>query len=169
MKVIRKSVFETNSSSAHTLCLTTDCRAKLDLNIKDDVLTVELGGYGQEQRRLTTPQEKLNYIFTLAFYWYSEKYFIDDDKDLDDELQKIYKIPEYELFVFWLVDTLNLKQVKYRLSEDGVYVDHQSCYEEVVKYYTTNWLNIISNPNVIIVIRSDCYELNEDLIEIHGV
>ena len=68
MKVIRKSVFETNSSSAHTLCLTTDCRTKLNLNIKDNVLTVELGGYGQQEGRLTTPQEKLNYIFTLAFY-----------------------------------------------------------------------------------------------------
>ena len=168
MKVIRKSVFETNSSSAHTLCLTTDCRAKLDLNIKDDVLTVELGGYGQEQRRFTTPQEKLNYIFTLAFNWYNDEYF-DDEKGLDEALQKIYKIPAYEMFVIWLLDTLNLKQVKYRLSEGSTYVDHQSCYEEVVKYYVTNWLNIISNPNVIIMIRSDCDELDEDLIRINGV
>lgn len=50
----------------------------------------------------------------------------------------------------------------------AVHVDHQSCYEEIVKYYTENWLNIISNPNVIIVIRSDCYELDNDLIRIYG-
>lgn len=168
MKVTRKSVFETNSSSAHTLCLTTDCKSKLDLDIKDDILYVDLGEYGQNERRLTTPQEKLNYIFTLAINWYSEKYFIDDEKDLDEELQKIYKNPDYELFVFWLLNTLNLKQVKYRIPEGSVYVDHQSCYEEVVKYYTTNWLNIISNPNVIIVIRSDCYELDNDLVRIYG-
>ena len=72
------------------------------------------------------------------------------------------------MFVIWLLDTLNLKQVKYRLSEGSTYVDHQSCYEELVKYYTTNWLNIISNPNVIIVIRSDCYELDNDLVRIYG-
>lgn len=87
MKVIRKSVFETNSSSAHTLCLTTDYRTKLDLNIKDDVLTVELGEYGQQKRRLTTPQEKLNYIFTLAFNRYSDNYCIEQD-ELDDVLKK---------------------------------------------------------------------------------
>ena len=167
MKVTRKSVFETNSSSAHTLCLTSDGRSKLNLDVKDDVLYIDLGEYGQQERRLTTPQEKLNYIFTLAFNWYNDEYF-DDEKGLDEALQKIYKIPAYEMFVIWLLDTLNLKQVKYRLSEGSTYVDHQSCYEEIVKYYTENWLNIISNPNVIIVIRSDCYELDNDLIRIYG-
>ena len=39
------------------------------------------------------------------------------------------------MFVIWLLDTLNLKQVKYRLSEGSTYVDHQSCYEEIVKHY----------------------------------
>lgn len=167
MKVTRKSVFETNSSSAHTLCLTTDCRSKLDLNIKDGVLTVELGEYGQQERRLTTPQEKLNYIFTLAVHWYSDKYCIEQD-ELDDVLKKLHENKDYESFVIWLSDTLNIRTIEYEMLDDYAYVDHQSCYEEVVKYYTTNWLNIISNPNVIIVIRSDCDELDNDLIRIYG-
>lgn len=167
MKVTRKSVFETNSSSAHTLCLTTDCRSKLDLNIKDGVLTVELGEYGPQERRLTTPQEKLNYIFTLAFNWYSDKYVVEQD-ELDDVLKKLHENTDYELFVFWLSDTLNIKTVEYEMPNSCAYVDNQSCYEEVVKYYMTNWLNIISNPNVIIVIRSDCYELDNDLVRIYG-
>lgn len=167
MKVIRKSVFETNSSSAHTLCLTTDYRTKLDLNIKDDVLTVELGEYGQQKRRLTTPQEKLNYIFTLAFNQYSDNYCIEQD-ELDDVLKKLHENTDYKLFVYWLSDTLNIKTVEYKMSDSCAYVDNQSCSEKAVKYYTTNWLNIISNPNVIIVIRSDCYELDNDLVRIYG-
>lgn len=167
MKVIRKSVFETNSSSAHTLCLTTDYRTKLDLNIKDDVLTVELGEYGQQKRRLTTPQEKLNYIFTLAFNQYSDNYCIEQD-ELDDVLKKLHENTDYKLFVYWLSDTLNIKTVEYKMSDSCAYVDPQSCSEKAVKYYTTNWLNIISNPNVIIVIRSDCYELDNDLVRIYG-
>lgn len=167
MKVIRKSVFETNSSSAHTLCLTTDYRTKLDLNIKDNVLTVELGEYGQQKRRLTTPQEKLNYIFTLAHNQYSDNYCIEQD-ELDDVLKKLHENTDYKLFVYWLSDTLNIKTVEYKMSDSCAYVDHQSCSEKAVKYYTTNWLNIISNPNVIIVIRSDCYELDNDLVRIYG-
>lgn len=168
MKVTRKSVFETNSSSAHTLCLTSDGRSKLNLDVKDDVLYIDLGEYGQQERRLTTPQEKLNYIFTLAFYWYSDKYCIEQD-ELDDVLKKLHENKDYESFVIWLSDTLNIKTVEYEMLDSYAYIDHQSCYEEVVKYYVTNWLNIISNPNVIIMIRSDCDELDEDLIRINGV
>ena len=40
MRVIRKAVFETNSSSAHTISFTSFDMNKLNLNIKDKTLYI---------------------------------------------------------------------------------------------------------------------------------
>ena len=42
MRVIRKAVFETNSSSAHTISFTSFDMNKLNLNIKDKTLYIDL-------------------------------------------------------------------------------------------------------------------------------
>lgn len=61
MKIVRNGVFETNSSSSHSLIL----NGKMDgykSSIYGDVLTIELGDYGWETVTYDGVLEKLNYI-----------------------------------------------------------------------------------------------------------
>jgi hypothetical protein len=62
MKTIRKSVFETNSSSTHSICVThNDILNQLPI----EGIHFELGEFGWESTELTRPEEKGSYLYTL--------------------------------------------------------------------------------------------------------
>ena len=64
-EVIRRGVFETNSSSAHTISLLSGDTNKTD--ISGEIYCSE---YSWEQETYITPDEKLSYIYTLVASWY---------------------------------------------------------------------------------------------------
>ena len=57
----RRSVFETNSSSTHSICITKDTRADHSYPKK---LVFRLGEFGWEHEELFTPEEKAAYLYT---------------------------------------------------------------------------------------------------------
>lgn len=59
MITIRKGVFETNSSSTHSICIA----ANVDLIIPESV-HFEFGEFGWEEDRLDTMSEKASYLYT---------------------------------------------------------------------------------------------------------
>lgn len=61
MKKIRKGVFETNSSSTHSICI--DINETNNLDIPNEIHT-SYGEYGWEHDRLETVSEKASYLFT---------------------------------------------------------------------------------------------------------
>lgn len=70
MKIVRKGVFETNSSSAHSLVLNKNCKSskvKKEL-IKFYTLNLWLGDYGWEEAIYNDTISKLEYIVTNLFY-----------------------------------------------------------------------------------------------------
>ena len=68
--IIRKSVFETNSSSCHSLCIKKGDVGKIVIpegtlfNKKDGVLTFELGCYGFGSYNLPNFNKKFSYLMT---------------------------------------------------------------------------------------------------------
>ena len=67
MKIIRRSMFETNSSAVHSLVYTagfklSPCRLKL----KNGCITTQFGDFDKDYGRLTTQSEKLSYLVTLC-------------------------------------------------------------------------------------------------------
>lgn len=66
---VRKSVFETNSSSSHSLTLSSTDLVDLPLSpltLRRGTLTLAMDEYGWEWHRYYTPEEKANYLFTSA-------------------------------------------------------------------------------------------------------
>lgn len=69
MKQIRKSVFETNSSSTHSLCISGGELEDSYLRVNDDFETiVELGEFGWEIEEYSGQYAKASYLFTILQY-----------------------------------------------------------------------------------------------------
>jgi len=63
---VREAMFETNSSSMHTICIARpDSRKEYDV---PTVLHVDLGEFGWEWKKYSTPDDRASYIYTLADY-----------------------------------------------------------------------------------------------------
>lgn len=68
MKQCRNNVFETNSSSVHTISVSKDGLepSKLQMNENDEII-VELGRF-TDYGKLVTQEEKLSYLITCMYY-----------------------------------------------------------------------------------------------------
>jgi hypothetical protein len=120
MKVIRSSVFETNSSSMHSLAV----RGKNFLARPDKVYG-SFGEFGWGYERLTEPSERLSYILTDIARKYS-KY----DSDPKEEKQKFLQ-DKYYLWVNQLVKDYTGNEIEwdnflYSQYYPFGYIDHQS-------------------------------------------
>ena len=74
MKNIRKSVFETNSSSTHSICIAKDVEVELPKK-----LDLEFGEFGWECDRLDSLHSKSSYLYTAVVNYGSP-----------EELEKIF-------------------------------------------------------------------------------
>lgn len=68
MKQCRNNIFETNSSSVHTISISKDGLepSKLQMNENDEII-VELGRF-TDYGKLVTQEEKLSYLITCMYY-----------------------------------------------------------------------------------------------------
>lgn len=66
---IRKGVFETNSSSVHSLVISNDGRepSKFKLN-KDEEIEIDFGQFGKDERIYSSQYDKLSYLITCLYY-----------------------------------------------------------------------------------------------------
>lgn len=63
MKQIRQGVFETNSSSTHSICIAKDIKLSIPKNIH-----FSFGEFGWERDTLSSIQEKASYLYTGMMY-----------------------------------------------------------------------------------------------------
>lgn len=120
-KQIRKGVFETNSSSTHSICIAKNC----DLIIPEN-LHFSFGEFGWERNKLDSDYEKASYLYTGLFH--NERH--EDFKKIIEylETQKIYTTFEEPIY----------EEGKTWADNDG-YVDHADELNE--------FLNDICNDN----------------------
>jgi hypothetical protein len=155
MKKIRKRVFETNSSSMHSLAIIgsdrmSKCQLSTTIIDGEEKIVVESGEYGWGYDTLTTPIEKLSYIVTMIPYHNSN-----------------VSISESRYFK-WLSDMVK-DYTGYELSyqssssnyyEDG-YIDHQSTdtlddvWVNDEEEFKNNMKNIVFNDKYFIIIDND--------------
>lgn len=135
MKTIRKCVFETNSSSTHSICLTTT----------DDTLPSKfppelnftIGEFGWEHAILDTPYDKASYLYTSILAIYPVTKANDITAQITDMLFKhgvkaLFECPEG-------VDSANQYGCSYYNIGYG-YVDHagEDDHEDFIKRVTSN-------------------------------
>jgi len=82
---IREGIFETNSSSIHSLVLLNQELSKPNLRElrinKDGVIKIPLGYFGKDYRIYSSQKEKLSYIMTFFYCWFGEDITKFEDKD----------------------------------------------------------------------------------------
>ena len=135
MEKIRQGVFETNSSSTHAL--TVGKKLEKDYLPYGNNLKIR---WFDEERTLTTLQEKVSYLVSHIASWY--QYNAEDYEDLLNEIKSNYDFKRIEKYV---LDTYGKKIVfpEYEGNiEDVVEINHQ----------LTSWNNNLD-------------EILEDLIE----
>jgi hypothetical protein len=155
MKKIRKNVFETNSSSMHSLCMVgSDRMLKCEYG---DVVTIRPGEFGWGGDGVDTPLEKLQYICTMIQYKDSEVY--DDAKSVSES---IYFKWVSEMFKDYTGSDLKYVPLGNTGScyDDG-YIDHQSTdtldekWSEDEVTFKNNMRDIVFNEKYFIAVDND--------------
>lgn len=185
MKSIRKNVFETNSSSTHSLTVKRNKTGKYDYNFpmnKSGFIPLVFGAgydFGWGPAQYNDAYAKLNYLVCMSFQIYQMQALnhnrrciikpmdilkIKDVKKIEKVISQ--KIPTFRGFYIGIKD-------EFFLSEDydkpGEYIlcmyegiDHQSCedyeFENLDAYLKMNKIsieNFIFNPRVVLNISND--------------
>lgn len=113
MRQVRNSVFETNSSSTHCICITTDRRNELEYPEK---VTFRCGNFGRERAELRSTEDKAAYLYSSILSLYERRKAENAKSWIMEELMKVGVQCEFE-------------EATYRRYGDGAYcnnayVDH---------------------------------------------
>ena len=150
MRVIRKAVFETNSSSAHTISFTSFDTNKLNLNIKDKILYIDLfdiDGTPVDFEMFKTSQEKLNYIASTV---------ISHENGGCISKDKLNEILKSEIISEWienLKEIFDIDDIKFEFKDNGC--SNFDIDNDTIDIIRKDWLNIITNPTCIIIVRDN--------------
>lgn len=157
MKKIRNKVFETNSSSVHTIVISKRGMEKPTLNMrrrkKDDgtfgkFIIGKLGEFGKDFRDYTTQDEKLSYLLTIC-------YLTDGHSDLEDMVNSwAFKELEKEVCEYCKCDGIRIDPK----TEENACIDHQTMneygYLDDFKYNHMDYVDFIFNSYV--SLHTDC-------------
>ena len=141
MKIqIRRNVFETNSSSSHSITITNDSLVPNDIPIVEDwdicdgepTMIVELNGFCGWCNH-DTQMEKLAYIIMQIAYaldldyadgWYGNKEQIEADRE------KLYESDAFKELEDLICDHAGCKHIRLREGTEG-YIDHESVCHDI--------------------------------------
>lgn len=144
MKQIRSNVFESNSSSVHTLQISKDGLepSKLELN-KDGNIEIEFGEFGKEYMIYDTQYEKLQYLISFIAYNYGF-YCLED-------LYENYDFKEVRDAICEYTGANDIVIV----GETHACIDHQSADDCVINmWYPDEIINFVFNKYV--ALKTDC-------------
>lgn len=171
-QTIRNKIFETNSSSAHTLVYSKERPERFDFNLdtdEDGIVTIHFREYdwsGPEETGslLTHSNDKLDYIMTMLCYhkgWDLEREKVQALLDNEEELEE-YILEEPK--VVDLLDKIrgvcpNIKGFRFELNSDWSdyafgHIDHQS-QDLLDEESVSDLVDIIFNKGCMIVIDND--------------
>ena len=122
MKKIRQNVFETNSSSVHSLVISSEGLEPSNLKIdpKTDHIIVNTQYFGKEYNIYNTQEDKLSYLITYIITALQYKY--DNQEILEVELFKDYRFIYVENII---KNYCNCSGITVVINEEGGF-DHQT-------------------------------------------
>lgn len=158
MKVLRQNIFETNSSSTHSLVMK-NSNIESDYLPFGDTLKIE---FFDEERPLTTLKEKVSYLVSHIVSWY--KYDAEDYEELIRQVRENY---DFKRIASYVEEKFHKKIVfpkEYKGDlDDIVTINHQLIswdrdIEEVLQDIVNNdrdYLAEVLNPDAIIEFGRD--------------
>lgn len=148
MKKIRQNVFETNSSSVHSLVINSEGLEPSNLKIdpKTDHIIVNTQYFGKEYNIYNSQEDKLSYLITYIIADLQRNY--DDDEILTVELFKDYRFIDIENII---KEYCNCSGIIVNIDEEGGF-DHQTSPHEsgcIIDFYNNQEVkNFIFNKYI---------------------
>lgn len=148
MKKIRVSVFETNSSSMHSLSIGSNKKMEVLDEEKTEEIILGIGEYGWGPENLTTWLEKADYLAVDSINR-------EDDEDKGKLLEVLYLAFPNAVFEFALLEPENDEDEDETKTYSG-YIDHQSIgtvwsdletVEEVFRVVFGDSIIVVDNDN----------------------
>lgn len=169
MRKIRKNVFETNSSSMHSVCISGEKELdnpNLPILCGTNKVLSRFGEFGWEIENYSDQETKLSYLLTMiaeTSYRKENKcnfYELDDFKMVQDVICEYCKCDGIEIYGDFEVKKSNYGDYYY-LDFDG-YIDHQShedysCLQDFLDDYGVTIKEFIFSPDVILHTDNDNY------------
>lgn len=168
---IRKSVFETNSSSTHSVCIScAKLKGQYSTLFPDcsDFITVNFGEFGWGPDVLSTPYEKLQYLVTLLIEitapntrWPSWDEFIQNNEEYKMIDTVVYEFTGYHINIDEEVNVRSYNfngDTSFYWSHNG-YIDHQSAefnsIEDFLNFNGVSCKDFIFNNSIFVNIDND--------------
>ena len=176
----RIGVFETNSSSSHSISLDTrdinnlKCSLPVDNIDGEKVVTMECGEFGWGPEQFNDAYTKLSYLLTYIFTF--DEYIDLDEKKLSRQIKNMdptkyldffvkkqyinYKKYEYfkllEEIIFDICNAKLIVKISRGFNHFG-YIDHQSTHiaQKFLKRSKNEIMNFIFNPRSVLIIDHD--------------
>lgn len=140
MLQIRRNVFETNSSSSHSITINNDALVSNEIPIVEDweicdgepTMLVELDGFcswcdhESQMEKLAYLIMQIAYILDLEYAngWYGSK------EDIEVAREKLYESDEFKELEDIICDYAGCKHIRLREDTEG-YIDHDSVVEDI--------------------------------------
>lgn len=125
MKQIRRSVFETNSSSTHSVTIRHKGLAQNIMKVHSDgFIHTELGEFGWEVVNYRDQEDRLSYLVTMLAEKNGVNTWWKDDRSLKDLVKELMKTPDFKRVSEEVGDHANCRGVIIDPSQG--YIDHQS-------------------------------------------
>lgn len=168
MKQMRKNVFETNSSSTHSVSVVNGELEDICLHIKNDgYVHVRFGEFGWETESYTDPYDKLQYVVTMLVETEGRNIVSADELFETNGFKLINDaVADYcDCNGIWIDSDMSTKNYEYNgqkyfyVDHEG-YIDHQSfeSYKTVQDFlddYGVDITNFIFNDGVIVHTDND--------------
>ena len=161
---IRSSVFETNSSSTHSVSIMGE-NYKMD-NLKadygEDYITMTFGDFGWEERSYIDPYTKLQYALTMVIETegrYNICNSVEEFYDLEGYKQ-INDVVKSRCGFEVRLDEDSIQEPEYGYTNHEGYIDHQSsedyrCLQEFLDEYGVSLEDFIFDPKVVLITDND--------------
>ena len=121
---IRRSVFETNSSSTHSFTYG-NTHNSLVVNNEDNCIHTDLGEFGWEVETYCDSATKLAYILLAAASFTSHSFWYFGDTGFDEMLESFKGTEEYKRIEEAVRNYMNCDGIVIDENSEG-YIDHQS-------------------------------------------
>lgn len=164
MKQIRRGVFETNSSSMHSLSIKkSNTYGNLPVDEYENKVITHFGEFGWGYDIYTDPENKLSYLVTMLVETHGDCYSMEELYDTEDFRKINDVVAEYCNCDGILIDE-KLEQAtswdgkeKYEWNEHGGYIDHQSVesIDGLLDFYGCTIEEFIFNEGVTLIIDND--------------
>jgi hypothetical protein len=154
MRQIRRSVFETNSSSTHSISIISKDNYRDGNSFFGDTLDGCFGEFGWGYEKLNTVYERLSYVLTMI------QYKVDNCDNLDDVINSTYYKWISEMIKDYTGADLKLEEFDDDCYSLG-YIDHQSTdilddfWSDNESEFKNNMRDIIFNDKYRIIIDND--------------